>query len=381
VTDGYGRAAYEGQRAYLTPRWHDKLSRLISRGKKATALAWLEQTIERSLPLFRTDPAIFESRRTAWLIRTHLLLEWNRPAEALAWTCLECQLSTGSRDAKALRDRLLRQLNLDFDPPETAPDDISVETQWPGVAGMYQFKAKIERDVILSLRFPEEARRYGVPLPNGILLYGPPGCGKTFIARKIAEKLAFNFLEVKPGDLASIYVHGSQEKIKAVFEEAAAKAPTVLFFDELDAFTPNRQEAGHHYSAEVNEFLVRLNNCSEKRILVIGATNFSERLDVAVLRAGRMDLHYYVGLPDFAARAELFRQHLNGRPCAQLDYNHLADCSAGYTPADIALIVTQSARRALIRRIPIGLPHILKAMEEHPRREQEVKRPPIGFRS
>jgi SpoVK/Ycf46/Vps4 family AAA+-type ATPase len=151
----------------------------------------------------------------------------------------------------------LRQLNLDFDPPET-PDNIAVETQWPGVAGMYEFKAKLERDVILSLRFPEEARRYGVPLPNGILLYGPPGCGKTFIARKIAEKLAFNFLEVKPGDLASIYVHGTQEKIKAVFEDAAAKAPTVLFFDELDAFTPNRQEAGHHYSAEVNEFLVRL---------------------------------------------------------------------------------------------------------------------------
>src|ERR1035441_9488512 len=145
--------------------------------------------------LFRTDPVIFESRRTAWLIRTHLLLEWNRPAEALAWTCLECQLSTESRDARALRDRLLRQLNLDFDPPET-PDNIAVETQWPGVAGMYEFKAKLERDVILSLRFPEEARRYGVPLPNGILLYGPPGCGKTFIARKIAEKLAFNFLEL-----------------------------------------------------------------------------------------------------------------------------------------------------------------------------------------
>ena len=87
---------------------------------------------------------------------------------------------------------------------ETSADAIASETQWPGVAGMYEVKAKLERDVILSLKFPEEARRYGVPLPNGLLLYGPPGCGKTFIARKIAEKLAFNFAEVKPGDLASI---------------------------------------------------------------------------------------------------------------------------------------------------------------------------------
>ena len=92
-----------------------------------------------------------------------------------------------------------------------------------------------------------------MPLPNGILPYGPPGCGKTFIARKIAEKLGFNFVEVKPGDLASTYVHGTQEKIKAVFAEAAANAPTILFFDELDAFTPKREAAGHHYSAEVNE--------------------------------------------------------------------------------------------------------------------------------
>ena len=154
---GGGAAVSEDQKSYLSPQWHDRLSRMISRGKKAAALAFLEQTIERSLPLFRADRAIFESRRTAWLIRTHLLLEWNRPAEALAWTCLECQISESSRDAKALRDRLLRQLNLDFEPAEAPPDQIAIETQWPGVAGMYELKAKIERDVILGLRYPEEA--------------------------------------------------------------------------------------------------------------------------------------------------------------------------------------------------------------------------------
>ena len=210
-------------------------------------------------------------------------------------------------------------------------------------------------------------------------MYGPPGCGKTFIARKIAEKLGFNFVEVKPGDLASIYVHGTQEMIKEVFEKAAENAPSVLFFDELDAFAPKRQTAQHHYSTEVNEFLVRLNNCSEQGILVIGATNFADRLDEAVLRPGRMDQHYYVGLPDFAARAELFKQHLQGRPCARLDWNQLAKCSDGYSAADVALLTTQAARFALLERVPIGPQHLQKAMEEHPPQKQEIRRPPIGF--
>jgi SpoVK/Ycf46/Vps4 family AAA+-type ATPase len=366
---------------HFSPKWHDKLSRLIARGKKAAALALLESSIERSLPLFRTDPAIFEARRTAWLIRTHLLLEWNRPAEALAWTCLECQLSKESRDAKALRDRLLRQLNLDFEKTEEPPTQIAMETQWPGVAGMYELKAKLERDVILGLRFPQEAKRYGVPLPNGILLYGPPGCGKTFVARKIAEKLGFNFQEVKPGDLANTYVHGTQQMIKDVFETAETDGPSVLFFDELDAFTPQRQVAGHHYSAEVNEFLVRLNNCSERRILVIGATNYPDRLDSAVLRPGRLDHHYYIGLPDFAARAELFKQHLQARPCDDLDWNHLAKASEGYSAADIELLATQAARLALVEHRNIGIRHLQQAMEERPPNRREQARPRIGFQS
>jgi hypothetical protein len=128
--------------------------RLITRGKKGCS-ARFSRAHDRAIPLFRTDPSIFESRRTAWLVRSHLLLEWNGPAEAPAWTCLECQLSDHSRDAKALRDRFLQKLNLDFDSPEAPPDKIAVETQWPGVAGIYELKAKLERNVILSLRLPE----------------------------------------------------------------------------------------------------------------------------------------------------------------------------------------------------------------------------------
>jgi SpoVK/Ycf46/Vps4 family AAA+-type ATPase len=373
-----GSATAPARAEVLAPAWHERLSRLISRGRKTDALAFLERTIERGLPLFRKDRAIFESRRAAWLVRTHLLLEWNRPAEALAWTCLECQLADAPADAKALRDRLLRQLDLDFESTDEAASEIATETQWPGVAGMYELKAKLERDLILPLRHPEEARRYDIPLPNGILLYGPPGCGKTFIARKIAEKLGFKFVEVKPGDLANQYVHGTQEMIRDVFAQAEQDAPAVLFFDEFDAFAASRTTAGHHYAAEVTEFLVRLDHCGTKRILVIAATNYPEKLDAAALRPGRLDQHYLVGLPDFAARTELFRTHMAKRPSQGLDWNLLATASEGYTAADIEYLCTQAARIAFQEKRRIALKHVQAAMREHPVQTHPV-RTPIGF--
>src|ERR1019366_4691819 len=151
---------------------------------------------------------------------------------------------------------------------------------------MRDLKAMLERDVVLPLQEPEIYARYRLGLPNGILLYGPPGCGKTFIARKLAEVAGFNFMEVTPGDLASIYVHGTQGKIAELFARAQKQTPCMIFFDELDAMVPNRggNDVGHHYSSEVNEFLVRLNECGRNGILVIGATNQPEHIDAAVLR-------------------------------------------------------------------------------------------------
>ena len=185
---------------------------------------------------------------------------------------------------------------------------------------------------------------------------------------------------LKPGDLANVDVHGTQGMIRDLFLEAAEEiAPTVLFFDELDAFTPKRQVAQHHYSAEVNEFS-RANKCSEQRVLVIGATNFAERLDEAILRAGRLDQHYYVGVPDFAARVELFKQHLKSRPCAVLNWEQLGKSSERYTAADIEFLTTQAARQALAERKRIEMKHLQKAMDERPPAgvEQHVR---IGFRA
>ena len=112
--------------------------------------------------------------------------------------------------------------------------------------------------------------------------------------------VSYGFKEVNPSDLASIYVHGTQEKIREMFDEAAVLAPCILFLDELDAFVPNRgkSDVSFHYAAEVNEFLVQLNKCAERNVLIIGATNRIDQIDAAMLRPGRLDRRIFVGPPD-----------------------------------------------------------------------------------
>ena len=188
--------------------------------------------------------------------------------------------------------------------------------------------------------------KYRLTTPNGMLLYGPPGCGKTFVAEKFAEETGFNFILVKSSDLASSFVHGSQEKIAQLFKQAEAKAPIVICFDEFDALVPDRSNPAAQYSAsEVNEFLSQLNNCSERGIFVVATTNRPDKIDPAVLRTGRIDKQIYVPLPDKEARKEMFLIHLQGRPfdANNIDADKLSELTEGYIASDIAYVVNDAA--------------------------------------
>ncbi len=221
------------------------------------------------------------------------------------------------------------------------------------VAGMAELKEQLQSDVIDVLKNPEQADDLGITIPNGLLFYGPPGCGKTYFAEKFGEELGCNYQYIKCSDVASPYIHGGQEKIAAVFREARENAPTILFFDEIEAMITDRSKHTNVSEAgEVNEFLAQLNNCGQDGVIVIGATNKPTEIDEAALRAGRLEYKYYIPQPDFETRKELFRINLSKRKTDfGIDYDKLASLTENYVSADIKLIVDTAARFVFRRHL------------------------------
>lgn len=234
------------------------------------------------------------------------------------------------------------------------------------IAGMTSLKESLKRKVLFWLKNKEQAHKYKITLPNGMLLYGPPGCGKTFFAEKFAEEAGFNFVMIKASDIASTYVHGTQEKIAALFDSAQKMNPSILCFDEFDAIVPERTDMMQQTSGEVNEFLSQLNNCGHRGIFVIATTNRPDKIDPAVLRTGRIDRLVYIPMPDEEARFEMFKLHLKDRPTEDINLEKLAKETDGYIASDIAYIVNDAAMNAGIQNIPINETIIEASLQQTP---------------
>lgn len=230
-------------------------------------------------------------------------------------------------------------------------DELTVLRGFDCVAGMKPLKSLLINEVIEPLLNPEKYKKFKLGIPNGILLFGPPGCGKTFIVKKLAEELDYNFIDMAPSSVATSYVHGAVGNIGKVFEMARLQAPSIVFIDEIEGLVPKREELGAHADIkkeEINEFLLQLNNAGQNKILVVGATNRPHMIDSAILRSGRMDKRIYIGPPDFEARRDMLKLCLSGRPYDKnIDFAKLAEMSENYVGSDIELIITEAARAAV----------------------------------
>ncbi len=235
------------------------------------------------------------------------------------------------------------------------------------IAGMHELKETLYQDIIRPLSEPALYKEYGVTPPNGILLYGPPGCGKTYIAQKLAEEISYHYIEVKPSDLASTYIHGTQEKIGQMFKVAKEKSPTLIFIDEVDAVLPSRgNRLDQHISSEVNEFLAQMTNCGERGIFVVAATNRPDNIDPAIMRTGRIDKVVYLPPPDIFAREEIIKFYLQSRPVASdIDLTDLAGLMEGYVSSDIKFLVNESSRLAMQDRTKISNKQFIVVIEKH----------------
>lgn len=235
------------------------------------------------------------------------------------------------------------------------------------IAGMSELKDSLNKQVVFVIKNKDIAREYKITPPNGMLLYGPPGCGKTFFAEKFAEETGFSYLLIKSSDLASSYVHGSQEKIRQLFDQAEKNAPIVVCFDEFDALVPDRSW-NNVSSEEVNEFLSQMNNCAKRGIFVVATSNRPDKIDPAVLRTGRIDRMVYVPLPDYDARKEMFSIYLKDRPVEDgINVDELAKQTDGYIASDIAYIVNDSAMVAAYTRKKISNDLLLTSISNtHP---------------
>ena len=217
------------------------------------------------------------------------------------------------------------------------------------VAGMDDLKEILTRDVISPMKKDWKGKRYGLKPTNGVLLYGPPGTGKTFISEALAEESDRYIVHMRPSSVGSAFQNETALNIKRVFEEAEYNAPSIIFIDEIEALAPKRAgsggfESNNETNKQVTELLQQINNCADKDIFVIAATNEPQLIDDAIRRVGRFDKTIFVPPPDLNARIALFKNSLEEIYADKnIDIQKLAKMTKNYTAAEIKNIIIRNA--------------------------------------
>ncbi|MEM1976307.1 MAG: CDC48 family AAA ATPase [Nitrososphaerota archaeon] len=223
------------------------------------------------------------------------------------------------------------------------------------IGGLHEQIQRIREMIELPLRYPELFQKLGIEPPKGVLLYGPPGCGKTLLAKAVATEAEANFILVNGPEIMNKYYGESEARLREIFRKAEESAPSIIFIDEIDAIAPKRSEVTGEVEKRVVAQLLALMDGLESRgqVIVIGATNRPNAIDPALRRPGRFDREIEIGIPDRNARREILQIHTRGMPLAEdVDLDKLAEMTKGYTGADLAALCREAAMKAIRRILP-----------------------------
>jgi len=262
-------------------------------------------------------------------------------------------------DAKILEAMAVSQEHFKFAQGNVNPSSLRethVEIpniKWEDIGGLEEVKKQLQEMILFPIEHPDKFHKFGMAPSKGVLFYGPPGCGKTLLAKAVANECSANFISIKGPELLTMWFGESEANVRAVFDKARAAAPCVLFFDELDSIAVARGssqgDAGGAGDRVINQLLTEMDGMgTKKNIFFIGATNRPEILDEAIIRPGRLDQLIYIPLPDQPSRLGVLKANLRKTPLSKdVDLNFLAQITEGFSGADLTEICQKAAKAAV----------------------------------